>query len=277
MRDDLFEILGQFQQADIPVYLITNSMLLTDRILSVLKNMAVKLMISIDGANAQTYEAVRNGADFGRATYWTGECARSGLLEAINFTVLKSNYKEIPAFFELAASLGVKKVNLIGLKPCHHYKRELLNPSEYLEAIQMTCRGSRETAVDFFFDEPFFQAAVKKYQLLPPKSASAAGILAPSTSACIFGEYLFIEPDGTVKPCSFSPMSIDTVNGTSLVDIWRHMNTAAFFKRIKSPATRHGHCSNCGYLDDCKGCRSRTYALTGDWFGSDPCCPLTLD
>jgi len=277
LRNDLFKILGQLQQTQIPVYLITNGMLLTNQILSVLKNMTVKLMISVDGANAQTYEAIRNGADFRKAIDRTGECVRLGLLEAINFTVLKSNYAEIPELFALAASLGVKKINLIGLKPCYRYEEELLTPSTYLEAIKLTCQGSQETGVSFFFDEPFFWAVVKRYQLLPLTASGSAGILAPSTTSCIFGEYLFIEPDGVVKPCSFSPVGIDAVNGKTLVEIWRYMSTATFFNQIKSPATRQGYCLNCKYLPDCKGCRSRTYALTGDWFGSDPCCPLAMD
>jgi len=276
LREDLFKILEQLQQNQIPVYLITNGMLLTNQILSNLENMTAKLMISVDGADAETYEAIRKGSDFQRVINWTRECAHLGLLEAINFTVLKSNYTQIPKLFALASSLRVKKINLIGLKPCYRYEEELLTPSAYLEAIKMTCQSSQETGVNFFFDEPFFWAVVKRYQLLPLTANGSAGILAPSTTACIFGEYLFIEPDGTVKPCSFSPMGINIINSKSLVEIWQYMSTTAFFKQIKSPTTRRGDCLNCEYLTDCKGCRSRTYALTGDWFGSDPCCPLAL-
>jgi len=276
LREDLFAILGKLVFNQIPVHLITNGMLLNNALLSALDHLTVKLMISIDGASPETYESIRNGANFLTVINSTQECARRGLLEAINFTVCKSNYTEIPKLFALAAGLGANKINLIGLKPCHHYKAELLSPVEYLEAIKLTCQSAHETGLNFFFDEPFFHAVAHEYQLLHRTADGVAGILAPSTTACIFGEYIFIEPDGGVKPCSFSPMSLDNINNKPLVEIWQNISTAAFINRIKSAANRNGDCSNCAYLNTCKGCRSRTYALTGDWFGSDTCCPLTL-
>jgi len=52
--------------------------------------------------------------------------------------------------------------------------------------------------------------------------------------------------------------------------------TTPFLQQIKDPKTRAGYCQSCPYLEDCKGCRSRIFVLTGDWFASDPCCPLSL-
>ncbi|MDD5081829.1 MAG: hypothetical protein PHU08_00505, partial [Dehalococcoidales bacterium] len=43
---------------------------------------------------------------------------------------------------------------------------------------------------------------------------------------------------------------------------------------LRDPGARNGKCRDCRYLADCRGCRSRTYSLTGDWLASDPCCPL---
>ncbi|MFC1940953.1 SPASM domain-containing protein [Chloroflexota bacterium] len=203
-------------------------------------------------------------------------CAKEGLLEALNFTILKSNYAEIPGIFKLAAAIGVGKVTFIGLKPCHGYREELLTPEENKEAIKLVCQGAQETGVEFFFDEPFFWATVKEREFSAQMPAIGAGILAPSTTACIFGDYLFIETNGDVKPCSFAPMVLGNVNEKSLGEIWREVLTSSFFQQIKEPTSRTGYCRDCQYLVDCKGCRSRTFMLTGDWFSSDPCCPLSL-
>ena len=274
LRNDLFELLDLMQQRQLDTHLITNGMLLTPRILNNLKSLGVKVMISIDGATAATYEKIRCGASFERVIEQAGNCAREGLLEALNFTVMKANYTEIPGIFEIAQSIGVKQITIIGFKPCHGYQGELLSPEEYLEAIRLACEAAGRTGIGLFFDEPFFWAIVKEKGLTAEIPVSSAGILASSTTACIFGEYLFIEPNGDVKPCSFAPMVLGNVNDKRIDIIWSEVLNAPFFQQIKEPETRTGQCRDCRYVVDCKGCRSRTFMLTGDWFASDPCCPL---
>ena len=274
LRQDLFELLGLMQQKQLEVHMITNGMLLSPQILTTLNQLGVKVMISIDGATQATYEAIRHGANFERVVQSARHCAQEELLEAINFTILRRNYTEIPGVLELARSIGVSKVTFIGLKPCQFYPEELLTPEEYGEAIKLACQAAQETGVEFFFDEPFFWPVVKEWDLFAQMPAAGTGILLPSTAACIFGEYLFIEPSGEVKPCSFAPMVLGNVNEKPLGEIWQEVLSSPFFHKLKEPKNRTGYCQDCQYLADCKGCRSRTFVLTGDWFASDPICPL---
>jgi radical SAM protein with 4Fe4S-binding SPASM domain len=276
LREDLFEMLGLMQEKQLEAHLTTNGMSLTPQILTTLKQLRVKVMISIDGATPATYEAIRHDADFEKVVQAARNCAKEGLLEAVNFTILKKNYTEIPGIMELARSIGISRVTFIGLKPCKFYPEELLTPEEYGEAIKLACQGAQETGVEFFFDEPFFWAVVKERGLLAQEPVVGTGILVPSTSACIFGEYLFFEPNGEVKPCSFALMVVGNINKKSLIEIWREVLNSPFFHQIKDSNTRTGYCLDCQYLAGCKGYRSRTFVLTGDWFASDPLCPLSL-
>ncbi|GAG74029.1 unnamed protein product, partial [marine sediment metagenome] len=114
------------RQRELEVHLITNGMLISPQIIGALKQLGVKVMVSIDGATKATYEAIRNGADFDQVVQSARTYAREGLLEAINTTLLKMNYREIPGLFDLAASVGVKRVTIIGLKPCHDFLQKLL-------------------------------------------------------------------------------------------------------------------------------------------------------
>ncbi|MBA7558965.1 putative mycofactocin radical SAM maturase MftC [subsurface metagenome] len=274
LHPELFELLGLMRQRQLDVHLITNGMLLTPQIITTLKQLGVRIMISIDGATKTTYETIRHGAIFEKVVQSARNCAKEGLLEAINFALLKTNYTEIPAILELASSIGARKVTLIGLKPCHNYPEELLAPQEYEKAIELVCQTAQKIGIEFFFDEPFFWAVVKERGLLAQMPAEGAGILCPSTTACIFGEYLFIEPSGEVKPCSFAQLILGNVNEKSLGEIWREAQSSPLLQKIKDPKNRTGYCQCCPYLEDCKGCRSRTFVLTGDWFASDPVCPL---
>ena len=276
LRGDLFELLGLMRQRQLEVHLITNGMLINPGIVAALKQLGMKVMVSIDGAAKATYERIRNGAIFERVVESARIYAEAGLLEAINVTLLRTNYMEIPGFFELAASVGVGKITFIGFKPCHGYTGELLTPEEYRGAVELTCQAAQKTGVEFFFDEPFFWSVARESGFLPQTPSENTGILVPSTTACIFGEYLFIETNGEVKPCSFSPMAVGDINEKSLGEIWDGVLSSPFLRRIKDPKSRTGHCQSCQYLTDCKGCRSRAFMLTGDWFASDPVCPLSL-
>lgn len=274
LRQDLFELLGLLQQNQLEVHMSTNGLLLNPEIIASLKRLGVKLAISLDGATPGTYESIRNNTCFEKVVEQARICAQEGLLEGINFVLLKRNYAEVPAIFRLAGSIGVPKITLIGLKPCHDYSGELLSPPEYREAIKLACQAAQETGVDFFFDEPFFWPVVKEMGIPARLPVAHAGIVISSTSACAFGEYLFIESTGEVKPCSFAPMVMGNVNDRPLGEIWGEMVASPLLRQIRDSHNRTGYCRDCRYLADCKGCRSRTIFMTGDWFASDPVCPL---
>jgi MoaA/NifB/PqqE/SkfB family radical SAM enzyme len=165
LRNDLLDLINLMRQKQLNVHLISSGMLLNPRMIISLKQLGVKVMVSIDGATQTTYESIRNGANFDMVVQAIYNCAQEGILEALNFTVLKTNFREIPGIFELAASIGKPKVTLIGLKPCQDYSARLLTSQEYREAIELACHGAQKTGVEFFFDEPFFSASASEWGL----------------------------------------------------------------------------------------------------------------
>ncbi|OPX20090.1 MAG: hypothetical protein BZ151_05665, partial [Desulfobacca sp. 4484_104] len=104
------------------VSLTTNGLGLTAAVHSqVLENLDM-VAISVDGAQAATYEKLRAGADFNRLIRQIAAlCARRQELGTrlpevvLLFMKMRPNLGELPEFIELAASLGVDRVNATNL------------------------------------------------------------------------------------------------------------------------------------------------------------------
>ncbi|MBS4014832.1 MAG: radical SAM protein, partial [Candidatus Latescibacteria bacterium] len=224
-----------------------------------------KLMISLDSAIENTYKKIRIGAKLSDAVNAIKIAQKFVILDSINFTLqeLNASAKEIKAIGKLAHKLQIKSINFLGLKPnaaCATNTRLVANFDKLFREI--TNIGDKYK-INVKVDEPFYKPWLvnSKFQIPNSKFSKQGPIVADEKSGCIFGEYLFIEPDGTTKPCSFSPLSFQEI-GFDVI------------KKIQNKRNRKGKCGQCRYQSECGGCRVRTYTLTGDWLASDPYCPL---
>ncbi len=82
----------------------------------------------------------------------------------------------------------------------------------------------------------------------PPKVCAFNQIESPEIFGCGAGtQHLYIQPDGSVCPCDFTPLSFGNVTQTSMADIWRRMNLAmgdnprrhCFIQRHHALVNRH--------------------------------------
>ena len=148
-----------------------------------------------------------------------------------------------------------------------------MNSEEYRNFFLSVIENQKDYQIDVYVDEPFFKPFLKEHYIdYSPNSEN--GIIVPDVSRCIFGEYMFIETNGDVKPCTFAPVAIGNVNEKSLNEIWKDMQNSELIKKIKDFSTRESPCRECKYLYECGGCRARTFYLTENWCGADPSCPV---
>jgi radical SAM protein with 4Fe4S-binding SPASM domain len=119
MAKQFTEILAALPEYRIPsTEMVTNGQLLDERRIEALIDARIsRLIVSIDGATAPTYEAIRQGGKYERLL------ANLKLLRQrkrerrvsyprvrFNFVMMHSNIQELPALIELAAGLGVSQV-----------------------------------------------------------------------------------------------------------------------------------------------------------------------
>ncbi|MDL1972157.1 MAG: radical SAM protein [Deltaproteobacteria bacterium] len=273
LRGELFEILEIINKGEIETYLITNGMLLNKEAVKRLSELSVKVMVSVDGVDKESYEAVRRGASFERLKEAIYLLEEYNILDACNITIGRHNAWQIKKIFEFAKGFNINKIIFLGLKPCRDYGRYVLSGGEYKEVISSVIECQRVYKIDIFFDEPFFKPFLKEKGIDYSPNAKN-GIIVPEVSHCIFGDYIFIETNGDIKPCTFSPMAVGNLEKGNLEKLWEDMKKSETIRKIKDFSQRTGRCKDCKYLYDCGGCRSRTFALTGNWLSEDPSCPL---
>jgi AdoMet-dependent heme synthase len=81
--------------------------------------------------------------------------------------------------------------------------------------------------------------------------------------------FLFISHTGDVMPSGLLPLVGGNVREKPLAEIYRD---SPIFKELRSPDKYKGKCGVCEFRFVCGGSRSRTYAVTGDYMGSEPFC-----
>jgi Predicted Fe-S oxidoreductases len=273
LRKELFEIIGVILKKETKVYLISNGMLLDENLARRFAELGVKLMISVDGADKESYEKIRKGASFEKLKKSVAVATEHNILDSCPVTIGKHNYQQLGKLFGFIKELGYRKITFLGLKPCENYRDYVLNREEYETLFFSVIKYQKDYEMDVYVDEPFFKPFLKEHNI--DYSANPEnGIVVPDVSHCIFGDYMFIETNGDVKPCTFAPVVMGNVNERSLKQIWNDMQNSELIKDVKDFSTRESPCRECKYLYECGGCRSRTFALTGSWTESDPACPL---
>ncbi|MCX8014662.1 MAG: radical SAM protein, partial [candidate division WOR-3 bacterium] len=224
----------------------------------------VKLMISVDSSIPKTYEEIRRGADYQSMTKAIAIAQKYELLDSINVTLqtLNCSAKEINALGKFASDNNINSINFLGFKPNIAHLKDIWLTVNYNEIFDTIINISEKYQIKTHIDEPFFNAWLNKQRYKMPKSTKDKGpIVAENRQGCIFGEYLFIEPNGALKPCSFSPQNYNEID-------------LATVSLIQNKSNRKGKCGKCRYQLICGGCRVRTFILTGNWLESDPLCPL---
>ena len=279
LRDDIFELIGLMKERGLDVHAITNGLVLDEGMIEKLARLKVKVLFSIDGADKRTYERIKTGACWETMLRNARLAGRAGILHGVTTVFSRANKDQIGDLVRLAESLGAKALVIIGIEPFSPWKDfSAIAPTaeEYRAAIEQVAGLMRTSPVQIFFDEPFFGAVVRERAWGSGWPAGRSGIVVAEKQGCIFGDYIYIQTNGDVRPCMFAPASLTfgNVRVKPLQEIWRVMRESPLLKKIRSAALREGPCAACGYFEECRGCASRIFAYSGDFFFSDPACPL---
>jgi radical SAM protein with 4Fe4S-binding SPASM domain len=267
LKPELFPLLDYLDQNPLidELGIITNGLLFDQETIKKLSAFPKlkKIKISLDGADEETNDSIRGRGNFSKVIQNLSRVRGENRFETIlMFTVMKRNFRDLPAFLKLSQELGVNGFIIERFIPWgkgRERRDDVLSKEDWKKLIKTLVELFSIEEEDAFLSYQAFQINFNHQE---PELLGAP---------CVIGkDGLCVMPDGDVFPCRRFPISIGNLLNDSLKTIWEK---SELLGQIKNKENLKGQCGACG-IKDCRGCRSLALALTGDPLGEDPHCWL---
>lgn len=244
MREDIFKLAEYARECGIATMMSTNGWFITPKIADRLEKVGfMHVRVSIDGAKAETHDAIRGvKGSFNRAIK-AAKILRETNIPRIGITptVLADNVTEMSELIELAVKLEVDEMQLVQL--CARGRGSYAQPASITQLIEL----------QKVFDEYKSKLAGKL------NLTATEGILSSDTTreyeidsslpnfwGCPAGRTCFaIEAEGTIQPCILYNKSAGNIRVKNLKEIWHE---SQLFKKMRTPAKS---CLGCRYVEIC--------------------------
>ena len=281
-RPDLFELIAHARSRGVRVSLTPSATpLLTRDIIVRLKEAGLaRLAVSMDGASAATHDAFRGlSGSFARtldAVRWANEI---GLPVQINTTFSRRNIGEIDQIVALMEQLRITLWSVFFLVPTGRGKlNDLLSAEEFEQVFAKIYRLSKTASFDIKTTEAQHYRRYVLQQNVAERRSGMQSIAAEKVADSIGRAprglndgrgFVFISHVGEVFPSGFLPVSAGNIRRDSLRSIYCE---SPLFRNLRDTSMLEGKCGACEFKQICGGSRARSYALTGNPFGEEPCC-----
>jgi len=266
LKPEIFSLLEELNQKPdvIELGIITNGLCIDNNIVKKLSSFPKlrKIKISLDGANAETNDAIRSKGSFEKVMNNLPLIKKKATYEVIlMFTVMKKNFRSLLSLLELCQDLDIDGLIIERFIPWGR-GREIMG--EVLEKDQW------KEVVATLFD--FFSMGIGTDDVLPYQAFQVnfdRREMNLSGAPCVIGaDGLCIMPEGNVFPCRRFPISIGNLLNDPLTEIWER---SEILEKLRRKEELKGKCGRCP-AKDCRGCRSLALSLTGDYLEEDPHC-----
>ena len=271
LRPELFHLLDHLnpQPAVDELGIITNGLLIDREKMRRLSDFSKlkKIKISLDGADAETNDAIRSKGVFEKVMQNISLTTKEKRFEVVvMFTAMRKNLRNLPSLFRLCQDSGINGLIIERFIPLGKGKGaldEVLDRDAWSEMIGMLTR---------FFSIEGGDPSVLPYQAFQISFTGEEPELLGAP--CVIGvDGLCIMPEGNVFPCRRFPVSIGNLLETPLKQMWRQ---SGLLQELRKKGNLKGRCGRCG-IEDCRGCRSLALALTSDYLAEDPHCAYPMN
>ncbi len=279
-----WEVAGRIAELGRPTMsLSTNGTLIDGRVASRLADLGFRYVgVSIDSVRPEVHDRFRGARGaFDRAVRGVKALIDQGIPVGLRTTITRWNVREVPEIVDFTAKIGASRLALYVLDTVGRgvlVKEDLPSVEQLKWMLEVLVEKAREyEGVLEILLVRFNQGGVYLAKKLAksPEEERALLELVGSQGDC-GRKAVSIYPDGTVKPCQFiDHVTVGDLRRQHLSEVLTPENPLLrpfleAHKHLRGP-----RCSRCPYKAYCGGgSRGRALALTGDFWGDDPLCPL---
>jgi radical SAM protein with 4Fe4S-binding SPASM domain len=266
LKPEIFSLLEYLDRSPVveELGIITNGLLLNKEMAERLAEFPKlrKIKVSLDGPDAATNDSIRPVGTFQRLRHSLAGIQSPRRFEIIlMFTAMNRNFHSLPAYIRLAREWQVNGLIIERFIPWGKGKGirdDVLTREQWRKMVASLYEEFDLEMGDQDFSP--YQAFQIDFQGDQPELLGAP---------CVLGsEGLCVMPEGTVFPCRRFPLAIGNLLKDSLITIWEKSEV---LKSVRGKENLKGKCGSCR-IQECTGCRSLAYALTGDFLAEDPHC-----
>jgi Fe-coproporphyrin III synthase len=207
------EIAQKFRAVGVHVMLLTNGLLLRKQAQDVITSVD-EVILSLDGGNAATYEAIRGVDAFDLLMEGVDAIRAGGIPVTIRTTVQQANFREIPQIIDVALAHDVNTISFLAVdvsNPFAFGDRDLLTPNgglsyaeiaeleRIIEAVAVRYAAAYQTGRMAESPEKLRRTLAQYFRAL----SGNGDFPRPPCNAPHFSTV--IEVDGRLRPCYFLP------------------------------------------------------------------------
>ncbi|MEE9201707.1 MAG: radical SAM protein [Dehalococcoidia bacterium] len=261
LRPDLFEIISGARSMGLGVGLVTNGGRVTPAAARALARNGVGVVVSLDGATAQTHDQRRGAGSHRQALSALAHLRQAGVAYRTVMALGPDNYHEVREYITLAHKLGAEAACLIPVMPSGRAGRRS-TPTAAQVAGALQAAGGRSQGLGLplqLWCLPF-----------APLVMSSDGV---SAHPCRGSRSMDIDPAGRILLCDVLDVEVSALRGGGLLRAWREQCRSPVVRRLAGPKLAPV-CAGCPLAQQCRGgCYARAQLLSGDLYAPDPLCP----
>lgn len=262
---DIDRLLIKLNNLNIPkITIVTNGTMINIKQIIKLNPHKIKFIISLDGP-----ESIHNFIR-GKNIYTDVLKSIKLLIDnhfsvAINYTIMKPNFKHIREIIEVAKKLKINKINFLKLFPVHSEIYSLMLSKEETEELYRT--------YDQYKNDNKIKLSFEKDYLDYPEYIDDDVCFSVGCRAGI--SQINILSNGDVVGCKLLPQIISgNIYKDRLIDIWNNDSAWELYRKIDENI-KDDICKDCKYFSACRGgCRALSFYVNNDLYGKDPNCTI---
>jgi radical SAM protein with 4Fe4S-binding SPASM domain len=248
------------------IAVITNGTLITEEFAKKAKELDLRVMVSLDGANEKDHDFVRGEGVFKKAIEGIKLLKKYDNFVTTNYMVHMGNYKNLPEYYRLAKELGVNKARFISFKRMGSGKDE----SE-LDVVPID--KLLDISYELFVDHPEF------------RDLTGIDLLTAFASQCRLKvkrgwcgtakTVVLLDSNGNIYPCvghTFPEFKAGNIREKSFKKIWLESPILKKIRHVYDVDNINEECSNCIVKHWCLSCRSEAYQVSGKLNAVDAQC-----